>query len=69
MTFVVHMLRPGLLSVTQQWFAGTRVLHLLLSLKGVDIYTELLKSEVGPIERCADCKRLVSWAGLAPSVY
>jgi transposase len=44
--------------------------RLLLSLTGVDVYTALLlRSEIGPIERFADYKRLVSWAGLAPSVY
>jgi transposase len=44
--------------------------RLLLSLTGVDVYTALLlRSEIGPIERFADYKRLVSWAGLAPSVH
>ena len=44
--------------------------RLLLSLTGVDVYTALLlRSEIGPIERFADFKRLVSWAGLAPSVH
>lgn len=43
--------------------------HLLLSLTGVDVYTALLlRSEIGPIGRFPDYKRLVSWAGLAPSV-
>jgi len=44
--------------------------RLLLSLTGVDVYTALLlRSEIGPIERFPDYKRLVSWAGLAPSVH
>jgi transposase len=44
--------------------------RLLLSLTGVDVYTALLlRSEIGPIERFLDYKRLVSWAGLAPSVH
>ena len=44
--------------------------RLLLSLTGVDVYTALLlRSEVGPIGRFADYKKLVSWAGLAPSVH
>lgn len=44
--------------------------RLLLSLTGVDVHTALLlRSEIGPIERFADYKRLVSWAGLAPSVH
>ncbi len=44
--------------------------RLLLSLTGVDVYTALLlRSEVGPIGRFPDYKRLVSWAGLAPSVH
>jgi transposase len=44
--------------------------RLLLSLSGIDVYTALLiKSEVGPIGRFGDYKKLVSWAGLAPSVH
>jgi transposase len=44
--------------------------RLLLSLTGIDVYTALLlRSEIGPIERFADYKKLVSWAGLAPSVH
>jgi transposase len=44
--------------------------RLLLSLTGVNVYTALLvKSEIGTIERFADYKRLVSWAGLAPSLH
>ncbi len=44
--------------------------RLLLSLTGIDVYTALLiRSEVGPIARFSDYKKLVSWAGLAPSVH
>jgi transposase len=44
--------------------------RLLLSLTGIDVYTALLiRSEVGPITRFPDYKRLVSWAGLAPSTH
>lgn len=44
--------------------------RLLLSLTGIDVYTALLiRSEVGPMSRFADYKKLVSWAGLAPSVH
>jgi len=43
---------------------------LLLSMTGIDIYTALLiKSEIGSIERFPDYKKLVSWAGLAPSLH
>ena len=43
--------------------------RLLLSLTGVSIYTALLiKSEIGNIGRFPNYKRLVSWAGLAPSL-
>jgi transposase len=43
--------------------------RLLLSLKGVNVYGALLiKSEIGSIERFGDYKKLVSWAGLAPSL-
>jgi transposase len=43
---------------------------LLMSLSGVDVRTALLlKSEIGPISRFEDYKKLVSWAGLAPRVY
>ena len=45
-------------------------IHLLLSLTGIDVYTALLlRSEMGPITRFPDYKKLVSWAGLAPSVH
>lgn len=44
--------------------------RLLLSLTGVDVYTALLiRSEIGDITRFPDYKRLVSWAGLAPSLH
>jgi len=44
--------------------------RLLLSLTGVDVYTALLiRSEIGDIRRFPDYKRLVSWAGLAPSLH
>ena len=43
---------------------------LLMSLPGIDVRTALLlKSEIGPISRFGDYKKLVSWAGLAPRVY
>ena len=44
--------------------------RLLLSLTGVGVYTALLiKSEIGDIRRFPNCKKLVSWAGLAPSLH
>jgi transposase len=44
--------------------------RLLLSLKGINVYSALLiKSEIGKIERFGDYKKLVSWAGLAPSLH
>jgi transposase len=44
--------------------------RLLMSLSGVDVRTALLlKSEIGPISRFEDYKKLVSWAGLVPRVY
>jgi len=43
---------------------------ILLSLKGVNVYGALLiKSEIGSILRFSDYKKLVSWAGLAPSLH
>jgi transposase len=43
---------------------------LLLSMTGIDIYTALLiKSEIGTICRFPAHKKLVSWAGLAPSLH
>ena len=43
--------------------------RLLLSMTGVGVYTALLiRSEIGDISRFPDYKRLVSWAGLAPSI-
>ena len=44
--------------------------RLLLSLTGIDVYTALLiKSEIGTIKRFDSYKKLISWAGLAPSVH
>lgn len=44
--------------------------RLLLSMTGVDVYTALLiRSEIGSIGRFPDYKKLVSWAGLAPSLH
>lgn len=44
--------------------------RLLLSMTGIDVYTALLiRSEVGPMSRFPDYKKLVSWAGLAPRVH
>jgi len=44
--------------------------RLLLSLTGVDVYTALLiRSEIGDISRFPDYKRLISWAGLSPSLH
>jgi transposase len=44
--------------------------RLLLSLTGVDIYSALLiRSEIGCISRFPEYKKLVSWAGLAPSLH
>jgi transposase len=44
--------------------------RLLLSMTGIDVYTALLlRSEIGPIVRFPTYKKLVSWAGLAPSVH
>jgi len=44
--------------------------RLLLSLTGVDVYGALLiHSEIGPITRFSSYKKLISWAGLAPSVH
>ena len=44
--------------------------RLLLSLTGIDVYSALLIcSEVGPIARFSSHKKLISWAGLAPSVH
>ena len=45
-------------------------IKLLLSMTGVDVYTALLiKSEIGNINRFPEYKKLVSWAGLAPSLH
>jgi len=44
--------------------------RLLLSLTGVGVYSALLiKSEIGDIKRFPNYKKLLSWAGLAPSLY
>jgi len=44
--------------------------RLLLSLTGIDVYSALLiRSEIGSIDRFPDYKKLVSWAGLAPSLH
>ncbi len=44
--------------------------RLLLSLTGVDVFSALLiRSEIGDIKRFPNYKKLVSWAGLAPSLH
>jgi transposase len=44
--------------------------RLLLSLTGVDVFSALLiRSEIGDIKRFPSYKKLVSWAGLAPSLH
>ena len=44
--------------------------RLLLSLTGVNVYSALLiKSEIGDIRRFPNYKKLIAWAGLAPSLY
>jgi transposase len=43
---------------------------ILLSLTGINVYSALLiRSEIGSIDRFPDYKKLVSWAGLAPSLH
>jgi len=47
-----------------------RYVELLLSLTGVDVFAALLiRSEIGGISRFGSYKKLISWAGLAPSLY
>ena len=44
--------------------------RLLLSMTGIDIYSALLiRSEIGSVGRFPDYKKLVSWAGIAPSLH
>lgn len=44
--------------------------RLLLSMTGVDIFSALLiRSEIGNIARFPEYKKLISWAGLAPSLH
>jgi transposase len=44
--------------------------RLLLSMTGLNVYSALLvKSEIGTITRFPHYKKLVSWAGLAPSLH
>ena len=43
---------------------------LLMSMTGIDVYTALLiRSEIGDISRFNNYKKLVAWAGLAPSLH
>jgi transposase len=43
---------------------------LLLSMTSVDVYSALLiRSEIGDISRFSSYKKLISWAGLAPSLH
>jgi transposase len=47
-----------------------RYVELLLSLTGVDVFAALLiRSEIGDIARFGSYKKLISWAGLAPSLH
>lgn len=44
--------------------------RLLMSMTGIDVYTALLiRSEICDITRFENYKKLVAWAGLAPSLY
>jgi transposase len=44
--------------------------RLLLSMSGVDVFTALLiRSEIGDVSRFGSYKKLISWAGLAPSLH
>lgn len=44
--------------------------RLLLSMTGVDVFTALpIRSEIGGILRFPEYKKLISWAGLAPSLH
>ena len=44
--------------------------RLLLSMTGIGVYTALLiRSEIGDIRRFPSYKKLISWAGLAPSLH
>jgi len=44
--------------------------RLLLSMTGVDVYSALLiRSEIGDVSRFSSYKKLISWAGLAPSLH
>lgn len=47
-----------------------RYVELLLSMTGVDVFAALLiRSEIGDILRFGSYKKLISWAGLAPSLH
>jgi len=47
-----------------------RYVELLLSLTGVDVFAALLiRSEIGDVSRFSSYKKLISWAGLAPSLH
>ena len=44
--------------------------RLLLNMTGIDVYSALLiRSEIGSIDRFPNHKKLISWAGLAPSLH
>jgi transposase len=44
--------------------------RILLSLTGINVYSALLiRSEIGSITRFQHYKKLVSWAGIAPSLH
>ena len=50
--------------------SGDEDVRLLVSMTGISVYTALLlKSEIGDIKRFPNYKKLVSWAGLAPSMH
>jgi transposase len=47
-----------------------RYVELLLSMTGVDVFAALLiRSEIGDVSRFSSYKKLISWAGLAPSLH
>jgi len=47
-----------------------RYVELLLSMTGVDVFAALvIRSEIGDVSRFSSYKKLICWAGLAPSLH
>lgn len=49
--------------------SNNKSVKILMSMTGIDYTAMLITSEIGDINRFSSPQKLVSWAGLCPSVH